>query len=196
MNSLIITAHPSTISITKKIAEVYFAIKLENGTSVELIDLYRSDNFQSFLHFENKNELTQETREQQYYQNKIIEADELVFIFPLWWGGMPAIMKNWIDWNFSECFILNCSNNKNHKLLKNKKVKIFATSSASNLLYFFTGLSLAIKHIFQKNFIEYCGMTLEEFHIFGNISNVNIYKLTKRIEKSAKRHNKSLERNI
>jgi NAD(P)H dehydrogenase (quinone) len=33
-------------------------------------------------------------------QQKITWADELIFVFPIWWGSMPAVMKNWIDVNF------------------------------------------------------------------------------------------------
>ncbi len=30
-------------------------------------------------------------------QAKVIAADAVIFQFPLWWYGMPAIMKGWID---------------------------------------------------------------------------------------------------
>jgi NAD(P)H dehydrogenase (quinone) len=33
-------------------------------------------------------------------QAKITWADELIFIFPIWWGDAPAIVKNFIDCNF------------------------------------------------------------------------------------------------
>ena len=26
-----------------------------------------------------------------------MRADLLVFVFPLWWGGLPAIVKGWFD---------------------------------------------------------------------------------------------------
>ncbi len=29
--------------------------------------------------------------------NKMAEADLLIFNFPLWWFGMPAILKGWVD---------------------------------------------------------------------------------------------------
>ena len=30
-------------------------------------------------------------------QDRLLRADLLVFIFPLWWGGVPAIVKGWFD---------------------------------------------------------------------------------------------------
>jgi NAD(P)H dehydrogenase (quinone) len=37
-------------------------------------------------------------------QEKILWADEIVLVFPIWWGDMPAIMKNWMDCNFMSGF--------------------------------------------------------------------------------------------
>jgi NAD(P)H dehydrogenase (quinone) len=30
-------------------------------------------------------------------QDRLMRADLFVFIFPLWWGGVPAIVKGWFD---------------------------------------------------------------------------------------------------
>ena len=35
--------------------------------------------------------------EQIAIQEKITTADELVFVFPIWWVNMPAILKNFFD---------------------------------------------------------------------------------------------------
>eukprot|EP01029_Cantina_marsupialis_P022765 TRINITY_DN557_c0_g1_i12.p1 TRINITY_DN557_c0_g1~~TRINITY_DN557_c0_g1_i12.p1 ORF type:complete len:243 (-),score=72.65 TRINITY_DN557_c0_g1_i12:85-813(-) len=37
-------------------------------------------------------------------QEKILKADLLVFVFPLWWGSVPSIMKGWIDRCFAREF--------------------------------------------------------------------------------------------
>jgi NAD(P)H dehydrogenase (quinone) len=35
-------------------------------------------------------------------QQKVLASDAVIFVFPLWWYGMPAIMKGWLDrvWAF------------------------------------------------------------------------------------------------
>ncbi|WP_446666264.1 NAD(P)H-dependent oxidoreductase [Flexivirga sp. B27] len=38
------------------------------------------------------------------HQQLLEDADLLVLLFPLWWHGMPAIMKGWIDRIFTERF--------------------------------------------------------------------------------------------
>jgi NAD(P)H dehydrogenase (quinone) len=30
-------------------------------------------------------------------QERLMRADLLIFVFPLWWGGVPAIVKGWFD---------------------------------------------------------------------------------------------------
>jgi NAD(P)H dehydrogenase (quinone) len=30
-------------------------------------------------------------------QERLMRADLLVLVFPLWWGGLPAIVKGWFD---------------------------------------------------------------------------------------------------
>ena len=35
-------------------------------------------------------------------QRKLLAADLVILLFPLWWFSMPAIMKGWVDrvWDF------------------------------------------------------------------------------------------------
>jgi len=37
-------------------------------------------------------------------QKKIKNSQEIILIFPIWWGGMPAIMKNFFDTNLTSGF--------------------------------------------------------------------------------------------
>jgi NAD(P)H dehydrogenase (quinone) len=39
----------------------------------------------------------QQTADVAAEQRKVLRADAVIFQFPLWWFGMPAIMKGWID---------------------------------------------------------------------------------------------------
>ena len=38
------------------------------------------------------------------YRDLIIWADQLIFIFPIWWSGMPAILKGFIERVFAASF--------------------------------------------------------------------------------------------
>ncbi|MGN6415542.1 NAD(P)H-dependent oxidoreductase [Flexivirga sp.] len=39
-----------------------------------------------------------------HHQRLLQDADLIVLIFPLWWAGMPAVMKGWFDRVFTQGF--------------------------------------------------------------------------------------------
>ena len=103
MHTLIVTAHPSSKGFTHSIANS-FAKGLEaSNNTFEILDLYKTELQQSFLSFENIRELPLDENKIMI-QSKITLADELIFVHPIWWGGMPAILKNFIDLNITPGF--------------------------------------------------------------------------------------------
>jgi len=51
---------------------------------------YQTEQLHASQHHSFADDLAQE-------QQKFLDADRIVMIFPLWWGGPPAILKGWID---------------------------------------------------------------------------------------------------
>jgi len=168
MNVLIIAAHPRKDSFSFAMAEKYQSVAESRGDSVELLDLYRDAHQQPFFIFEDANHLPL-TKEKTYYQEKISWADELVFVFPYWWGAYPAILKNFLDWNLSRGFAFEYVNSRPKGLLMGKTVKIFSSSGAPSFYYRFTGANSRLKKMFQKQIIEFCGMKMTSFNLFGGV---------------------------
>ena len=167
-NILIIVANPRVQSLSFSIANRYKELALKNTHEVEIVDLYKDENQQSFFTYENADK-PQSTKEMKYYQAKITKADEIVFIFPYWWGSMPAILKNFFDWNFSAGFAFEYVNSRPKGMLNDKKVKIFTTTGAPYFLYMLTGAHRRLKNMFKEEIVEFCGMKLEEFNVFGGV---------------------------
>ncbi|WP_078409886.1 NAD(P)H-dependent oxidoreductase [Priestia abyssalis] len=114
MNVLIVYAHPEPTSFTAALKDTAVETLEALGHSVELSDLY-ADGFNpvagrhdfttiadpSRFHYQteqlyaskNKGFSTELTREQE----RLLKANLMVFVFPIWWGGMPAIMKGWFE---------------------------------------------------------------------------------------------------
>jgi NAD(P)H dehydrogenase (quinone) len=109
------------------IAKEIIRLSEEKQDTVELLDLYNTPLRQDFLSYEDKNTMSDNpvTRK---IQEKISWADELIFVFPIWWGDMPAIMKNFVDCNFTAGYAFRYENGKSIGLLKGKFARIFATS--------------------------------------------------------------------
>jgi len=167
MNILIVLANPKENSFSLAMANKYKEIYLDNN-KVEILDLYKEENQQGFLKYSNANEIEQ-TSQMTYYQEKISNADEIVFIFPYWWGGMPAIMKNFIDWNFSKGFAFTYVNSRPKGLLQGKTVKVFTTTGAPSFIYTITGANRRLKNTIKEQIVEFCGMKLTSFKSYGSV---------------------------
>ena len=166
---LIIVANPKKSSLSFSIANRYKELMLKKGYSIETLDLYADEHQQPFFTYEDDPYKVEPTQEMLYYQNKISNANELVFIFPYWWGSMPAILKNFFDWNFSMGFVAVFENGRPKGLLTDKTVKIFTTTGAPYLIGMFTGTHRRLKNMFKEQIVEFCAMKLEEFNIFGGV---------------------------
>jgi NAD(P)H dehydrogenase (quinone) len=166
MNILIITAHPSPTGFTHRIASAYQERDVGLGHTVEILDLYKSPR-QDYFTFEPKS--TSELEIQKAYQDKISCADELVFIHPMWWGSMPAIMKNWLDVNFAGGFSHTFKNGHPVALLKGKRAKVFITSDGKEILYWILLKPYAIIWTFVT--LGFVGIKVDCVKLFGNKRN-------------------------
>lgn len=167
---LVIVANPNEESFSFAIANTYIETSIAQGDSVELVDLYRSEHPQPFFTFDPKISAEQ-AASRKLFQEKIAKADELVFIFPYWWGSAPAILHNFIDWNFSRGFAFHYVNSRPKGLLKGKSVRIFTTTGAPSFFYALTGANRRLKHTFKQQIIAFCGMELKSFNSFGGMDN-------------------------
>ena len=166
MNKLLITANPSSQWFTHKIADTLAKLSTDKWDNIEILNLYTTPLRQDFLSYENKKEQAKDPITSKI-QEKIIWADELVFIFPIWWGDAPAIMKNFLDCNFSAGFAFKYVEWwKAIWLLHGKSARIIATSGAPS---FFYKILLHIQLLWKMNRINYCGIKQKSFTVFGNI---------------------------
>jgi len=60
-------------------------------------------------------------------------------------------------------------NSRPKGLLKNKTVKIFTTTGAPYFIYMLTGAHRRLKNMLKEQIVEFCGMKLEKFNIFGEV---------------------------
>ena len=111
---LIIWAHPEPSSLTRQLVDVSVEFLTAQGHEVLQSDLYAMGwkatfDEQDFPNRENLQRLSFGAESAHAYRNKcqttdvsveqekVLAADAVIFQFPLWWYGMPAIMKGWID---------------------------------------------------------------------------------------------------
>ena len=182
-NILIIVAHPKEDSFSFAMANTYKKNRESKGDSVEMLDLYRDSHQQAFFTYEDANGLTT-TESMKYYQDKIAKADEIVFVFPYWWGSFPAILKNFFDWNLSKDFAFKYVDSRPKGLLTDKTVKVFTTTGAPKFIYTITGANRRLKNMMKEQIVQFCGMKMDGFHIYGGVdtSGKNIEKILEEIK--------------
>ena len=92
---LIINGHPDKESFNYAISESYKSGAINSGAEIEEIkiaELTFNPNLQ--FGYRKRTELEPDLINA---QEKIKWADHLVWIYPVWWGSVPAIMKGFID---------------------------------------------------------------------------------------------------
>jgi NAD(P)H dehydrogenase (quinone) len=114
MNILIVYAQPEPTSLTRCLVDESVRTLRAQGHEVALSDLYAMQwkavfDEQDFPSRANRERLcfitesghaystAQQTADVESEQCKLLAADAVIFHFPLWWFGMPAILKGWID---------------------------------------------------------------------------------------------------
>ncbi|MFH2137335.1 MAG: NAD(P)H-dependent oxidoreductase [Candidatus Omnitrophota bacterium] len=91
-------------------------------------------------------------------QQCVKEADVLIIIHPIWWFGMPAVLKGYIDRVFSAGFAYAYGPEGIKGLLPNKKVVIINTTGGTEDTYLKLGFKDALIKIFKNGIYEFCGM--------------------------------------
>ena len=114
MHALIVYAHPEPSSFTAAMKDAAVAKLTALGHAVDVSDLHaerfdpvpgRHDferaadpgrfHYQTEqLHASQTNGFAADVARE---QARVARAELLVFVFPIWWGGLPAILKGWFD---------------------------------------------------------------------------------------------------
>ncbi|MBT9331667.1 NAD(P)H-dependent oxidoreductase [Paracidobacterium acidisoli] len=114
MQILIVHAHPEPQSFCSSLARTAAEVLTQQGHSVAVSDLYAQrfdpvswrSNFTTVKNAEYYKQQQEElyATEQNSFApeleaeiRKLEAADLLIFSFPLWWFGLPAILKGWVD---------------------------------------------------------------------------------------------------
>ncbi len=168
MNILIIYAHPQNpSSFNQQICATVKTSAGQAGHAIEVRDLYALE-FNPVLaaaELSAKQPSADVLTEQEF----IHWADMLVFIYPLWWGGMPAIMHGYLDRIFSYGFAYTSGTNGSVGLLGNKRIVLVNTIGARLEHYQQNGMINALETIANPGIFNFCGTSVEKFFHFTAI---------------------------
>lgn len=84
---------------------------------------------------------------------KLEWCDVLIFQFPLWWFGMPAILKGWVDRVFAMGRVYGAGKWYSEGTFAGKKAMVSMTTGGPESMYETGGLNPPMKHLLEP--IEY-----------------------------------------
>jgi NAD(P)H dehydrogenase (quinone) len=135
---LVILGHPRLESYNNALSQAYERGAKEAGAEVKRLDLARlefSPNVLQSPNYDNKTAKLEPTLQEA--QDLIRWADHLVFVYPTFWGDMPALLKAFIDKTFVTKFAFKYRKDSpfQDKLLKGKTARIITTMDAPVFYY-------------------------------------------------------------
>ncbi len=105
----------------------------------------------------------------------IMAADHIVIIFPLWLGGMPAILKGFLERILQPGLIEPHRAGKFVQLLKGKSARVIMTMGMPGLVYRWWYGAHALQAL-KRNILEFMGVAPVKSTLFGMIEAVGAEK--------------------
>lgn len=173
MKHLIIYSHFNANSFTKAIVDRVEDIAITNKDEIKIIDLY-GDLFSPVFNLldveyaEGGKSIPADVKE---YQDLVAWADHYSFVFPLWWGQMPAMMKGFMDRVLTNGFAFQFDDNGYKALLSDKTAKVFINTGSPSKVYEEMGMHKSIKQIIDQGVLGFCGISTEII-FFGEVPTI------------------------
>ena len=132
MNILIVFCHPIRESFNGALLNSAVEQLESSGHSVKVADLYR-EQFQPAMIAEDFAQFNREPMPQdvQKEQARVEWSDGIIFIFPVWWWSIPAMLKGWIDRVISYGWAWENPLDPDSGHLESRKILVMTTAGAS-----------------------------------------------------------------
>ncbi|AYD47543.1 NAD(P)H-dependent oxidoreductase [Arachidicoccus soli] len=173
MKDLVILAHPIAGSLNHQLMQTTLKSLQNLNHQIEVRDLYRL-NFNPVLSLADMKgqrigEVAEDVKREQEY---IVWAEQIIFIYPIWWTGMPALLKGYIDRVFSYGFAYQYDQGKQKGLLTGKQTIIINTHGKSHAEYKSSGMDKALSLTSDVGVFTYCGLKINKHFFFDKADKV------------------------
>ena len=157
---LLIDGHPNETRITSALMSAYRSGPEEAGYQVSQI-VIRELAFEPNLQFGYKQRLELEP-DLLAAIDAIKTCDHMVWFHPAWWGGLPALLKGFIDRTFLPSIMFDYNEAKLSGMgwdgyLEGKSARIIATMDTPKILYRLLYSAPSVNQL-KKTTLEFCGV--------------------------------------
>ncbi|HWR68389.1 MAG TPA: NAD(P)H-dependent oxidoreductase [Desulfomonilia bacterium] len=170
MNHLVVYAHPNPASFNHAILDAYTSELKASGHEVRIRDLYAVPFdpviVQSDYDMINRGTPPEDIRRE---HDLIRWAGTMTFIFPIFWAGMPAMLKGYIEKVFSLGFAYIFEGDRPKGILKGKKAVIINTTGGALNYYQKSGMIENIRQTIDGGIFRFCGFQVLEHRFFVGV---------------------------
>lgn len=153
----VIMGHPDEESFCKGLADSYIKGAAHQPVKINLIDLSQLQFNPNLQHgYRKRTELEPDLLKA---QQMIKDADHLIFVYPLWWGSVPAILKGFFDRTLLPGFAYQQKPDSLlwEKRLKGKTAHLIVTMDTPPWYYRFI-YGNAGHRVMKQGVLGYCGI--------------------------------------
>ncbi|MDP4121001.1 MAG: NAD(P)H-dependent oxidoreductase [Bacillota bacterium] len=171
MNYLIIGCHPYEGSFNAAAGKAIWEKINKSGERAEFIDLV-SDGFNPVMTAKDLKLWRQGKFDDGLvgkYQTAIEKSDILVFVFPIWWGTMPAVLKGFCDKVLLPGFAYKYDNDGNIIGLLSSKKAYVITTMQTPVSYYNDYFKSPVTGGFIRDTLETCDIELIRHFEIDNI---------------------------
>lgn len=175
MKHLIIFAHPNTDSLNATLKQTLVDHLKAQQHDVVVRDLYQL-NFNPVpslqdMQGQRAGQVASEVKREQEF---ITWAECITFIYPIWWTGLPAIMKGYVDRVFSYGFAYRYDQGVQQGLLVGKQAVVINTHGKSAAEYEASGMDKALSLTSDTGIYEYCGLRVKQHLYFDQADSTGL----------------------
>lgn len=171
INHLIVYCNPNPKSLSSAYRDALVELTEMSANPVNVRDLYNIG-FSPVLEMRDFDAVKhgQIPAEVKVEQDYVMWANLITFVYPVWWAGMPALMKGYIDRVFTKGFAYTMDDEGHLKgLLGDKKVVILNNMGFPYAYYEKMGMLDSMKQATDEGIFKFCGMEVVEHRFFGHL---------------------------
>ncbi len=167
---LIINGHPAKNSFCDAISKTYAETAAGKGKEVAVLNLYDLDFNLNFTGSYNREMHTGDEKDLLQAREKIIWAQHLVIVHPVWWGSVPALLKGFLDRVLIPGFAFKYKKNSPFwdKLLSGRTATLIYTADTPvwyyNLVYRAPSVNMM-----RDRVLGFCGIKTRSILGFGSL---------------------------
>ncbi|MFJ5708194.1 NAD(P)H oxidoreductase [Streptomyces sp. NPDC093105] len=156
--ALVVVAHHRTDSLTAHTARRCTALLEAAGYRVDLLDLH-AEGFDPRMNTADQpdwgNREKRYSEEVHAHMQRILDADVVVAVFPVYWQSVPAVLKGWIDrvWNYGFAY------GRSKPRLAGKRILWLGLAGATADDPIVAGMQTVLETNLNEGIASYCGFS-------------------------------------